>query len=80
MQLTKTIFSDSAIFIEKKAVENLLWGKGEFLWARKNTSSIDTLDEESDTDESKDISDQDKASFEERLKAQGTQQGRKCCR
>ena len=27
MQLTRTIFSDSAIFIEKKRVENRLWAK-----------------------------------------------------
>ena len=38
MQLTKTIFSDSAIFIEKKRVENQLWAKSEFLWAKKNAS------------------------------------------
>ena len=35
MQLTKTTFSDSAIFIEKKRVENRLWAKSEFLWAEK---------------------------------------------
>ncbi len=32
MQLTKTIFLDSATFIEKKRVENWLWCKNEFLW------------------------------------------------
>ena len=31
MQLTKTMFSDSAIFIEKMTVENRLWAKSEFL-------------------------------------------------
>ena len=30
MQLTKTIFSDSAIFIEKKTVENRCWQKVNF--------------------------------------------------
>ena len=35
MQLTKTIFSDSAIFIEKKRVENRLWANSEFSWAKK---------------------------------------------
>ena len=29
MQLTKAIFSDTAIFIEKTTVENLLWAKSE---------------------------------------------------
>ena len=32
MQLTKTIFQNSAIFIEKKWVENELLGKSAFLW------------------------------------------------
>ncbi len=31
MKLTKTIFPDSAIFIEKKRVENRLWQKSEFI-------------------------------------------------
>ena len=31
MQLTKTIFQNSAIFNEKKWVENRLWGKSAFL-------------------------------------------------
>ena len=31
MQLTKTVFPNSAIFIEKKSVENRLWGKSAFL-------------------------------------------------
>ena len=31
VQLTKTIFPGSAIFIEKKTVENQLWAKSEFL-------------------------------------------------
>ena len=35
MQLTKTIFPDLAIFIEKKTVEIWLWAKNEFLWAKK---------------------------------------------
>jgi hypothetical protein len=30
MQLNKTIFSDSTIFIEKKRVENRLWRKSAF--------------------------------------------------
>jgi hypothetical protein len=30
MQLTKTIFPDSVIFIEKKRVENRLWRKSAF--------------------------------------------------
>ena len=34
MQLSKTIFSDSAIFIEKETVENQLWAKSKFLWAK----------------------------------------------
>ena len=38
MQFTKTIFSLSTIFIEKKRVENLLWAKSEFLWAKINFS------------------------------------------
>ncbi len=43
MQLTKTIFPDSAIFIEKKRVENRLWRKSEFLWRKKiKTSDIRT--------------------------------------
>ena len=37
MQFTSTIFSDSAIFIEKLRVENRLWAKKEFLW-KKNSS------------------------------------------
>ncbi len=36
MQLTKTIFPDSAIFIEKKRVEIRLWRKSEFLWRKIN--------------------------------------------
>jgi hypothetical protein len=35
MQLARTIFSDSAIFMEKKRVENRLWPKSEFLWPKK---------------------------------------------
>ena len=35
MQLTKIIFSYSAIFIEKKIAENRLWEKVNFLWAKK---------------------------------------------
>ena len=38
MQLTRTIFFDSAIFIEKRTVENRLWAKSQFLWAKKNAS------------------------------------------
>ena len=38
MQLTKTIFQNSAIFIEKKWVENRLWGKGAFLWGERINS------------------------------------------
>ena len=34
MQLSKTIFSDSAIFLEKETVENQLWAKSKFLWAK----------------------------------------------
>jgi hypothetical protein len=30
MQLTKSFFSDSVIFIDKKKVENLLWRKSAF--------------------------------------------------
>ena len=37
MHLTKTIFFDSAIFIEKKTVETRLWAKSEFLWAKKKS-------------------------------------------
>ena len=37
MQLTKTLFQNSAIFIEKKWVENRLWGKSGFLWGKKNS-------------------------------------------
>jgi hypothetical protein len=37
-QFTRTIFPDSAIFIEKKRVENRLWRKSEFLWRKKNIS------------------------------------------
>ena len=33
IQLSRTIFSNSAIFMEKKRVENQLWVKSEFLWA-----------------------------------------------
>ena len=36
MQLTETICFDSAIFIEKKTVENRLWAKSEFLWSKKD--------------------------------------------
>jgi hypothetical protein len=39
MQLTKTIFHDSAIFIEEKWVENRLWRKSEFLWRKKIKTS-----------------------------------------
>ena len=39
MQLTKTFFPNSAIFIEKKMVENRLWGKSGFLSGKKNVSS-----------------------------------------
>ena len=35
MQLTKTIFQNSAIFIEKKWVENRLCGKSAFLWEKE---------------------------------------------
>ena len=35
MLLNKTIFSDSAIFIEKHTVENWAWAKSEFLCAKK---------------------------------------------
>ena len=38
MELTKTIFQNSAIFIEKKWVENRLWGEGAFLWGKTNAS------------------------------------------
>ena len=41
MQLTKTIFQNSAIFIEKKWAENRLWGKSAFLWG-KRINSFDT--------------------------------------
>ena len=37
MQLTKTVVSDSAIFIEKKTVENRLCAKRKF-YGQKNTS------------------------------------------
>ena len=40
MQLTKTIFQNSAIFIEKKWVENRLWGKSGFLWGKRIYSLI----------------------------------------
>ncbi len=40
MQLTKTIFPDSAIFIEKKRVENQFWRKSEFLWRKKIKTSL----------------------------------------
>ena len=39
VQLTKTIFQNSAIFIEKRWVENRLWGKSEFLWWKRINSS-----------------------------------------
>ena len=35
MQLTNTFFPNSAIFIEKKWVENRLWGKSGFLWGKE---------------------------------------------
>ena len=35
MQLTKTNFSDSVIFIEKKSVENWLWAKVNFVGKKK---------------------------------------------
>jgi hypothetical protein len=38
MQLTKTIFPESATSIEKKRVENRLWRKSEFLWRKNNIS------------------------------------------
>ena len=38
MQLTKTIFQNSAIFIEKKWVENRLWGKSAFFWGKRINS------------------------------------------
>jgi hypothetical protein len=34
-RLARTIFSDSATFIEKKRVENQLWPKSEFSWPKK---------------------------------------------
>jgi hypothetical protein len=43
MQLTKTIFPNSAIFIEKKRVENRLWRKSEFFWRKKIKISHRTL-------------------------------------
>ncbi len=43
MQLTKTIFPDSAIFFEKKRVENRLWRKSEYLWRKKNIWFMMTL-------------------------------------
>ncbi len=42
MQLAGTIFSDSAIFMEKKRVENRLWPKSEFLWPKKIKRSLCT--------------------------------------
>ena len=39
MQLTKTIFQNFAILIEKKWVENQLWGKSVFLWGKRINSS-----------------------------------------
>ena len=39
MQLTKTIFQNSAIFIEKKCIENRLWGKSAFFWGKRINSS-----------------------------------------
>ena len=38
--LTKTIFQNFAIFIEKKWVENRLWGKSAFSWGKKNVSWV----------------------------------------
>ena len=38
MKLAKTIFQNSAIFIDKKWVENRLWGKGGFLWGKRINS------------------------------------------
>ena len=35
IKLTKTSFSDSSIFIEKKTIENRLLAKSEILWAKK---------------------------------------------
>jgi hypothetical protein len=35
MQFARTIFPDSATFIEKKKIENRLWPKSEFLWPKK---------------------------------------------
>ena len=40
MQLTKTVFQNSAIFIEKKWVENQLWGKTEILWGKRINSLV----------------------------------------
>ena len=39
MQLTKTFFPNSAVFNEKKWVENRLWRKSAFLWGGKIVSS-----------------------------------------
>ena len=38
MQLTEKFPPNSTIFIEKKWVENRLWGKSVFLWGKKNVS------------------------------------------
>ena len=40
MQLTETIFQNSALFVEKKWVENRLWGKSAFLWGKRIDSSL----------------------------------------
>jgi hypothetical protein len=45
MQLARTIFSDSAIFIEKKRIENRLWPKSEFLWPKKFKRCVHATDE-----------------------------------
>ena len=42
MQLTKTTFSDSALFIEKETVENWLWAKVNF-WGQKDFFSSSGL-------------------------------------
>ena len=39
MQLTKAIFQNYAIFLEKKWVENQLEGKSAFLWGKRINSS-----------------------------------------
>ncbi len=41
MHLSETIFPDSAIFIEKKRVENRLWRKSEFCGEKKYHNIIE---------------------------------------